>query len=85
MPYVFRRSEWNERPPEVHQNRDGSVRVVRNVEVAERDGTTIYVGEYAIMSESAYAAYAGAREVVQKREQEIADETVLALIEEGSI
>ena len=85
MPYMFRRSEWNEKPPEVHQNRDGSVRVVRNVESAERDGATIYVGECAVMSESAYAAYVGAREVAQRREQEIMDETILALIEEGSL
>ena len=82
---MFKRAEANEMPRAVEPLKYGRVRVNRNVKMETRDGATVYVYESAVMSESAYAAYVGAKEVAQKREQEIADETILALIEEGSI
>lgn len=82
---MFKRTESVTRPREVEPLKYGNIRVNRNVEEVERDGTTVYIYESAVMTEAAYAAYVGAREVAQKREQEIADETILALIEEGSI
>ena len=85
MQCLFKYSEWNEMPPVIHQMKDGNVRIARNVTAIQRDGEMVYVGECAVMTAVEYAAYVGAREVAQKREQEIADETILALIEEGSI
>ena len=82
---MFKRTESATRPRDVEPLKYGNVRVNRNVEETERDGATVFVYESAVMSEAAYAAYVGAKEVAQKREQEIADETILALIEEGSI
>lgn len=85
MRCLFKYSEWNEMPPIVRQIKDGNVRITRNITATQRDGETVYVGECAVMTAVEYAAYVGAKEVAQKREQEIADETILALIEEGSI
>lgn len=86
MSGLFVKSEWGGRRPEpVKKTPSGKLVVSRNVEAVERDGETVYVGECAIMSEQAYAAYSGAVEVAQRREQEIVDETVLNLIEEGSL
>lgn len=81
---MFVKAEWNARPPAAANNH-GIVVVTRNVEEVERDGIAMYVGEVARMSESAYAAYVGAMEVAAKREQEIVDETILNLVEEGSL
>lgn len=85
MRCLFKYSEWNKMPPAIHQMKDGNVRITRNVAAIQRDGEMVYVGECAVMTAAGYAAYVGAKEVAQKREQEIADETILALIEEGSI
>ncbi len=82
---MFKRTEAADRPRDVEPLKYCRVRVNRNVTTETRDGATVYVYESAIMTEAAYAAYVGAKEVAQKREQEIADETILALIEEGSI
>ena len=81
---MFRKCEWNARPPEVA--RSGSEYVVaRNVTETERDGATVYIGEIAYMDAASYAAYTGASAVAIKREQDIVDETVLNLINEGSL
>ena len=82
---MFKRTEAADRPRDVEPLKYGRVRVNRNVTTETREGATVYVYESAIMTEAAYAAYVGAREVAQKREQEIVDETILALIEEGSL
>lgn len=79
----FKIAEWNSKPPEVQRLRHGGVRVTRNVEAVERDDETVWRGECAIMSDAAYAAYVGAREVEQRRESEVIDDYTLALIEEG--
>ena len=82
---TFRTTVWNNKPPEVAVLKSGKVRVARSlVQFTNEDGT-FWRGESAIMTADAYAAYEGARQVALKREQEIADETILALIEEGSI
>ena len=81
---MFKKCEFNAFPPEVKEE-NGKYIVTRNIEKVEREGTTVYVGEIAFMTESAYAAYVGAKEVAAKREQEIVDETILNLIEEGSL
>lgn len=81
---MFKRCEFNTMPAAVR--REGATYIVtRNVTEVERDGEIAYVGEIAYMSESAYFAYAGATEVAARREQEIVDETILNLIEEGSL
>lgn len=81
---MFKACEFNEMPQPVKAE-NGKYIVTRNVEAVERDGATVYIGEIAFMTESAYAAYIGAKEVAAKREQEIVDETILNLIEEGSL
>ena len=81
----FVKSEANSTPKAVEKLKYGNVRVNRNIAAEERDGQTVYTYETAIMTETQYAAYLGAQEVALKREQEIQDETVLALIEEGSL
>lgn len=83
--YLFKYTEYNERPPTVQRLKGGKVRVARNIQSFEREGETFYSCEMAIMSESAYTAYEGAREVALKREADIVDETILTLIEEGSL
>lgn len=90
MNTLFKQTEWNSRPRAVERLKNGRVRVARNVEQAERveeGGNTVvyWRGEAATMSEAAYAAYEGAMEAEKKREAEIVDETILALIEEGSL
>lgn len=82
---MFVISEANSMPPEIENLKYGNVRVNRNWERFERDGQTVYRGETAVMSAAQYAAYVGAKEVAARREQEIVDETVLNLIEEGSL
>ena len=82
---LFRKTEWAHHPAEVGRDGAGHYLVSRNVSAVERDDGTVYIGELAIMTETQYAAYLGAQEVALKREQEIQDETVLALIEEGSL
>ena len=81
----FVKSEANSAPKAVEKLKYGNVRVNRNIATEERDGQTVYTYETTIMTETQYAAYLGAQEVALKREQEIQDETVLALIEEGSL
>ena len=81
----FQYCEWNQQPKSVEQIKGNRVIVTRNVTEVVRDGEKVYIGESAIMSETAYAAYVGAKEVAAKREQEIVDETILNLIEEGSL
>lgn len=81
----FIATDWDSKPAEARPIKGGKVIVTRNVVEAERDGVTYYAGESAIMTETAYAAYVGAKEVAAKREQEIVDETILNLIEEGSL
>lgn len=82
---MFEHTEWDALPPNVRKIVGNRVIVARNVHTEERDGHTVWVGESAIMSESAYAAYLGAQAVAAKREQEIQDETILNLINEGSL
>lgn len=85
-PMPFRYAEWGTRKPEeVEKSECGALLVSRNVRAVERDGSTVYVGELAIMTVEGYSAYVGAQAVAAKREQEIQDETVLKLIEEGSL
>lgn len=82
---IFRTTVWNRKPPEVAALKNGRIRVTRNVvETSSEDGT-FYQGESAVMTTAEYAAYQGASQVALRREQDIADETILALIEEGSI
>ena len=88
----FKKATWSAKPPDAQAIDGGRVIVARNVErveMAAEDGSgetyCIWQGESAIMSTEAYGAYLGALEAERKREQEIADETVLALIEEGSL
>ena len=90
MNVLFKYAEWNNRPRAVEKLGNGCVRVARNVEQSERaddNGNIVayWHGEVATMSEAAYAAYEGAMEAEKKREAEIVDETILALIEEGSL
>ena len=88
MSIIFQLAEWTERPPEAAKTK-GGVRVTRNVreetrtDVESGEAHTVYVGEYAVMSEAAYAAYAGAKEAEAKREADVIDDYTLALIEEG--
>ena len=82
---AFQRTEWARRPAEVERDGAGHYLVSRNIEAVECEDGTAYVGELAIMDEAGYAAYLGAKEVAAKREQEITDEVILALIEEGSL
>lgn len=81
----FKVAEWNERPPAVQPVKGGMVRVSRKVEPVERDGVTVWRGEYAVMSEAAYAAYLGAQEAAERREAEIIDDYTMSLIEGGVI
>lgn len=81
----FIATDWDSKPAEARPVKGGKIIVTRNVVEAKRDGVTYYTGESAIMTETAYAAYLGAKEVAAKREQEIVDETILNLIEEGSL
>ena len=80
---MFKLTESATRPREVEPLKYGNVRVNRNVEEVERDGTTVFVYESAVMTEAAYAAYAGAKEAEAKREAAVIDDYTLALIEEG--
>ena len=73
------------KPPTAEKDENGTYTVTRNVREVARNGETVYVGEVALMREAAYAAYVGAQEAEVRREQEIVDETVLNLIEEGSL
>lgn len=83
---MFKYTEWTAKPSAVKKITGSRYIVTRNVaEGTDPDGNAIWKGESAIMSEEAYAAYSAAESVAIKREQEIADETVLALIEEGSL
>ena len=79
----FIHAEWNKMPPAAETINGGNIRITRNVAAVERDGATLYVGEIAIMSEAAYAAYVGAMEAEAKREAEVIDDYTLSLIEEG--
>ena len=81
----FQYCEWNQPPKAVEQIKGNGVIVTRNVTSINRDGEVVYVGESAIMSETAYAAYLGAKEVAARRENEIIDETIENLINEGVI
>lgn len=81
----FIATDWDSKPAEARPIKGGKVIVTRNVVEAERDGVTYYTGESAIMTETAYAAYLGAKEVASKREQEIVDDFVEELIKEGMI
>ena len=81
----FKLAEWNKRPPAVQPVKGGMVRVSRKVEQVERDGVAVWRGEYAVMSEAAYAAYVGAMEVAERREAEIIDDYTMSLIEGGVI
>ena len=81
----FKATEWNTKPPSAQPIKGGMVRVARKVESFEREGTTLYKGECAIMSEAAYAAYVGAMEVAERREAEIIDDYTMSLIEGGVI
>lgn len=81
----FKPAEWNAKPPAVRPIKGGMVRVSRKVEPVERDGTTLYKGECAVMSEAAYAAYMGAQEAAERREAEIIDDYTMSLIEGGVI
>lgn len=82
---MFKRTEWSGRPPEHAIDGAGRHLVARNVNAVARDGAVAWVGELAIMDDAAYGAYLGSQEAERKREQEIVDETVLGLIEEGSL
>lgn len=81
----FKVAEWNAKPPAVKPIKGGMVRVSRKVESFERDGATVWRGEYAVMSEAAYAAYMGAQEAAERREAEIIDDYTMSLIEGGVI
>lgn len=81
----FKVAEWNERPPAVQPVKGGMVRVSRKVEPVERDGVTVWRGEYAVMSEAAYAAYLGAQEAEARREAAVIDDYTMSLIEGGVI
>ena len=81
----FNLAEWNAKPPAIQPLKGGKVRVTRKVESFERDGTTLYKGECAVLSEAAYAAYMGAQEAAERREAEIIDDYTLSLIEGGVI
>ena len=81
----FKKAEWNAKPPAVQPVKGGMVRVSRKVEPVERDGVTVWRGEYAVMSEAAYAAYLGAQEAEAKREAAVIDDYTLSLIEGGVI
>ena len=84
MGEMFKIAEWNFQPPAMEVLKDGRVRVTRNVVKTSRDDPgDVWRGEYAVMSESAYAAYVGAMEVEKRREAEIVDEYTMELIEEG--
>lgn len=85
MMIEFKTAEWNTKPPSAQPIKGGMVRVARKVESFEREGTTLYKGECATMSEAAYAAYMGAKEVAERREAEIIDDYTLSLIEGGVI
>lgn len=85
MNKLFVETEWNERPPEAKRLIDGRVIVTKDVVEENTDEGVIYRGKSAVMSELMFAAYAGAKAVTQKREQEIYDETVEELIKEGVI
>ena len=63
-------------PPAVHQTKDGNVRITRNIAAIQRDGEMVYIGECAVMTAVEYAAYVGAKEVAQKREQEIREHLI---------
>ncbi len=80
---MFGRAEANEAPRAVEPLKYGWVRVNRNVTTETRDGAVVYVYETATMTESAYAAYAGAQEAEARREADVIDDYTLALIEEG--
>lgn len=81
---MFKYCEWNASPASVTKERDTYI-VTRNVTTQARDGITVYVGEIAFMSESAYAAYIGSQQVETKREDAIIDDYTQELIEEGLI
>lgn len=85
MDAMFKHAEWNERPPAATRTRDGRFRVTRGVAAVERDSVTVWCGESAIMSETQYAAYVGAKEVAERREAEIIDDYTMSLIEGGII
>lgn len=80
---MFEYTEWGALPPNVRKIVGSRVIVSRNVRAEERDRRTVYVGESAVMSESAYAAYVGAKEVETRRENDVIDEYTLDLIEKG--
>ena len=80
----FIKTQWNSPPPAVEQLKGGKYRINRNV-VANtlEDGTVVYDGESAVVTEAGFMAYQGAVQVKTKREQEIYDDTIEELIEEG--
>ena len=82
---MFKRTEWNEHPAEAVRLKDGRFIVSRKVGAVEREGVTVWTGESAIMSETQYAAYVGAKEVAERREAEIIDDYTMSLIEGGVI
>lgn len=82
---MFEHTEWDALPPNVRKIVGNRVIVARNVHTEERDGRTVWVGESAIMSESAYAAYSGAAEAEKQRENAIIDEYTEQLIKGGII
>lgn len=82
---MFEYTEWDAMPPNMRKIVGNRVIVARNVHTEERDGRTVWVGESAIMSESAYAAYSGAAEAEKRRENAIIDEYTEQLIKGGII
>ena len=88
MPPKFITVLWDTEPHDFDTLKNG-VRVnldIRQVSVADGDGTvTKWRSRSCVMSAPEFAAYLGARSVAAKREQEIVDETVLNLINEGSL
>lgn len=80
----FKMTQWNSQPAEFEETGSGKFRINRNVRKVEtEDGSSVYEGESAVVTEPGLMAYQGAVQVKTKREQEIYDDTIEELIEEG--
>lgn len=81
---------WDSEPAEFENLKDGKCRVnvsVEKVTHTAEDGREVvqYKSLSKVMAGAEVAAYLGAKSVAARRENEIIDETILNLIEEGSL
>lgn len=80
------KSESNERPPEAEAVSNGRYILRRNIkEVKNHEGVTLYQYEERIITDLEYGVLDAVNTINLKRENEIIDDFVMQMIEEGDL